>query len=186
MSRKNRIWYPNIMYHITARGNHRNDIFRDEEDYIVYLTIIEEVLEYYSDDYELISYCLMTNHVHLQIKTKERHIKDFMSKLNSFYVRYFNNKYNYDGHLYKDRYGSEVIENDKYALEVSRYIHLNPVRAKMVERPDEYRWSSYNMYIGKYKEKIIESDKILAYFKKENCRDLYRAYVESAIKINKI
>lgn len=70
MTRKSRVWYPEARYHITSRGNHRNDIFRDQEDYQVYLTILKEVLDYHDNEYQVISYCLMTNHVHLQIKTK--------------------------------------------------------------------------------------------------------------------
>lgn len=183
MARKNRVWYPGAIYHITSRGNHRNDIFRDGEDYQVYLTILKEVLERYEKEYEIISYCLMTNHVHLQIKTKEKHIKYFMSRLNTFYAKYFNNKYNYIGHLFQERYGAELVEEDKYSLEVSRYIHLNPIRANMVKLPEDYEWSSYSMYIGKGEEKLISSDKILSYFKVTSKRELYKKFVESGIKI---
>ncbi|MBU3107558.1 hypothetical protein [Clostridium gasigenes] len=83
----------------------------------------------------------------------------------------FNKKYNYIGHLFQDRYRSELIDTDKYLLESSRYIHLNPAKAKMVELPEDYEWSSYNQYIRKTKDRIVECDKILSYFKKDNCRE---------------
>jgi putative transposase len=179
-SRKLREWYPNAMYHITSRGNRRSDIFRDNEDYQVYITIIKEAIDFLENQYEIISYCLMPNHVHLQVQIKDKHIKYLMMRVNRFYAKYFNNKYQYVGHLFQARYGSELIEVDSYMLETSRYIHLNPVRARMVEKPDIYQWSSYSMYIGNEKEKFISSNKILSYFKDKN-RELYKRYVETAI-----
>ena len=182
-SRKLREWYPNAMYHITSRGNRRNDIFRDNEDYQVYITILKEAIEFLDNQYEIICYCLMTNHVHLQVQTKEKHIKYLMMRVNRFYAKYFNNKYNYVGHLFQARYGSELIEEDRYVLELSRYIHLNPVRANMIKKPEDYKWSSYCMYIGNEKEEFVCSNRILSYFK-DNNRESYKKYVESAISIN--
>lgn len=183
MPRKKREWFADATYHITARGNHRNDIFRDETDYEYYINCIREALKYYEEKYRIICYCLMTNHVHLQIKTSDMHMSHFMKRVNSLYAQYFNKKYNYVGHLFQGRYGAELIETDQYSLEASRYIHLNPVKARMVEKPEEYHWSSYSMYIGVHPERIIDADRILSYFKKENKRQLYKEYVESAIKL---
>ena len=99
-----------------------------------------------------------------------------MGRVNAAYTRYFNKKYNYIGHLFQDRYFGELIKRDEQILETSRYIHLNPVRANMVERAEEYKWSSYPMYIGLQEEKIIFSEYILLYF---NNRDLYRKFVNN-------
>lgn len=181
MSRKRREWYPNVAMHITSRGNRKTDIFKCGEDYEVYLTLLEECKRYYDDDFEILGYTLMTNHIHLQIQTKQKHIGFFMKRVNNFYAKYFNNKYNYVGHLFQERYGSQVISDDRYLLESSRYIHLNSVRANMVKKPEEYKWSSYCMYIGKRQERLINSEIILSYFEKENCRKLYKDYVESMI-----
>lgn len=181
-SRKPREWYPNAMYHITARGNRKSNIFRDNEDYQVYIKILKGAMEYLDNQYEILSYCLMTNHVHLQVQTKEKHIKDLMMRVNRFYAKYFNNKYQYVGHLFQARYGSELIENDAYVLEASRYIHLNPVRAKLIEKPEDYKWSSYAMYIGNVKNEFVCSDKILSYFKDKN-RELYKEYIECAVNM---
>lgn len=182
MTSVSRIWYPNAIYHITSRGNRRNDIFKDEEDFQVYLTIIEGSVEYFKNQFQILCYCLMDNHVHILLNTKEMHLKYFVSRINSIYAKFFNKKHNYIGHLYQDRYFSEIIESDSQLLETSRYIHLNPVRANMVRMPEEYKWSSYSMYIEAIEEKLINSEKILSYFKENMNRELYKTFVENGIK----
>lgn len=178
MVKEKRIWYPGAVYHITNRGNRRADIFRDGEDYQVYLTILEQTMDKYP--YILYSYCLMTNHIHLQLETKDVEIWHIMRYINLLYTKYFNNKYNFVGHLFQGRYKSEIIENDTYNLETSRYIHLNPVKANMVTTPIEYKWSSYDIYMGQRKSEIVSEEKILSYFK-NNSRKLYKDYVESKL-----
>ncbi|WP_461206490.1 transposase [Clostridium sp. DL1XJH146] len=180
MARKKLIWYPGATYHIMTRGNHRNYIFKDREDYLVYLNTLEEALKKYSGI--LYCYCLMTNHVHLVIETSEINISTIMKRINQLFTLYFNNKYNLVGHLFQGRYYWELIEEDRYVLEVSRYIHLNPVRANMVSKPEEYKWSSYSMFIEQKKEKLIKPKKVLSYFQEENQKELYRKFVESGIK----
>lgn len=178
MARKERIWYPGAVYHIMIRGIRRSDIFKDEGDYGIYLEILEIVKQRYP--FFLYSYCLMTNHVHLQIETIEDEIWNIMREINRNYTKYFNKKYNFTGSLYDGRYKSEIIENDQYNLQVSRYIHLNPVKANMVDGPLEYQWSSYNDYLDPDpdKDKIVDDEKILSYFKNKS-RVLYMNYVES-------
>lgn len=178
MARKKRIWYPGAVYHITNRGNRRSDIFRDEEDYEAYLQNLVEVGKRHP--FEIYSYCLMTNHVHLQLETKDVEIWHIMKDINQYYTKYFNDKYNLVGHLFEGRYKSELIESDKYNLETSRYIHLNPFKADMVKTPIEYKWSSYRNYMGSEDKKIINEDKILTYFKNKS-RILYKNYVESKL-----
>ncbi|HEY5575792.1 MAG TPA: transposase, partial [Clostridiaceae bacterium] len=123
---------------------------------------------------------------HILVKTGDMHIGNLISRIHSIYTRFFNNKYNYLGHLFQDRYHIELVEDDAQLLSTSRYIHLNPVKAKMVENPQDYEWSSYSIYIGLKEEKIIESERILSYFKRENARESYRCFVESAMKKNEI
>ncbi|QAT40532.1 transposase [Clostridium sp. JN-9] len=186
MPTKKRKWYPGASYHITARGNHRNDIFNDEQDFSYYLTLIKEAMKYYEyDKYEVICYCLMDNHVHILIKTEDKPAGQFIGRVNSRYATYYNKKYNYIGHLFQGRYFAELIESDSQMLETSRYIHLNPVRAKMVEKPEIYEWSSYSMYIGNQKENLICSGRLLSYFNSKN-RELYKKYVESAISFDSV
>jgi putative transposase len=173
-----RKWYPGASYHVTARRNHRNDIFKDKEDFACYLSFIKETMEYYIyDNYEIICYCLMDNHVHILIKTEDKPLGQFMGRISSRYAKYYNKKYNYIGHLFQDRYFSELIESDSQMIETSKYIHLNPVKAKMVEKAENYEWSTYSMYIGKDKEKLIYSDRLLSYFNNKD-RELYKKYVE--------
>lgn len=184
MTYKKREWWPGVVLHITARGNHRNDIFRDEEDFQIYLGLIKEALEFYNGEFEVYAYCLMDNHVHLLVKCKEKHISMFISRVHSLYAKIFNKKYRYIGYLFQNRYFTEVIEDDSQFLSTCRYIHLNPIRAKMIKKPEEYEWSSYSMTIGLSEEKIVNSEKILNYFKSSSSRILYRAFVESLIKNN--
>lgn len=94
MSNKERQWFPDTSYHITIRGNRRGDIFKDEEDFQVYLEIMQETLEYYGADFEVICYCLMDNHVHILLKTKDKHMKYFLARISGIYTKYSNDKYN--------------------------------------------------------------------------------------------
>lgn len=142
---KRRIWIPGASYHITNRGNHKEDIFLEEVDYYIYLSLIKNTLHFYKEyNYKLISYCLMKNHVHMLLKTDKYDPSYFMRRLSSMYAKYFNNKYECVGHLFQERYYSNTITSVIELLEVSRYIHLNPVRANITKLPEEYRWSSYN------------------------------------------
>jgi len=100
MSYSERKWFPFASFHITLRGDRKNDIFLDDKDFQVYLKIISEALEYFDNQYEIFCYCFMDNHVHLLVKTKEKHIKYFMARISSIYTKYFNGKYNYAGHIY--------------------------------------------------------------------------------------
>src|SRR5690625_547034 len=162
MSRRLRVWYPGAMYHITSRGNRRTALFYDEADYLEYLKILEESREYYP--FYLHSYCLMTNHIHLQVETIDYHPQYMMKMINSRYAIYYNKRYELEGHVFQGRYGSALIENIKYELKVSQYIHLNPVEAKMVTFPEAYQWSSFAAYILQKKDPHVTTDRILGYF----------------------
>jgi putative transposase len=181
MVRKKCEWYPGSMHHITTRGNRRSDIFKDEQYYIIYLAILKEVKT--KLPFELYCHCLMTNHVHLEIKTTDISILKIMKRINQIYAQYFNTKYNYIGHLFQDRYHSEIIKGTAQMLTTASYIHLNPVRASMVNRPEEYEYSSYNMYIGKKEERLISSERILSCFKDNDKRKLYKNFVENDIRL---
>ncbi|MEW6697937.1 MAG: transposase [Bacillota bacterium] len=177
MPRKPRIWYPGAIYHVICRGNRRSDIFRDREDYNVYLGILGERKR--ECVFKLYTYCLMTNHVHLHIETQETDISQIMKKINMAYAIYFNDKYDLSGHLFQGRFHSEIIEKDGYNLEVNRYIHLNPVRANMVQDPADYHWSSYNIYLGKHSNGLVDTEKILNYFSQENVQK-YKEFIIGA------
>ncbi len=182
MSNKKRIWYPGATYHITSRGNRKSQLFREKEDYRTYLGIIRGTKHKYN--FKVYSYCLMTNHTHLQLQTEETEIWKIMRRINLHYAKYFNNKYDLVGHLFEGRYRSSIIENDYYQLLTSRYIHLNPLKADLVDDPQKYQWSSYGYYLGMRGSNIVNESKILSYFEgkiKGSGRKQYKKYVESAI-----
>lgn len=162
MPRRPRIWYPGAMYHITSRGNRRSDIFLDDKDRLRYLRYLEETKERYY--FELHSYCLMTNHVHLLLETKQHPISDIMHKLNSRYAISFNKRHDHDGHLFQGRYHSVLIESIEQLTATSRYIHLNPVQANIVKNPADYKWSSYKVFQTGKPSKHVNPTQILHYF----------------------
>lgn len=189
MVTKRRIWFEGAIYHVTVRGNNKDNIFLEERDFNRYLRLIKETKNYYSNDenqdtFDIICYCLMDNHVHLLIKSYKKPISFFMGRLNSVYTLYFNYKYGHVGHLFQGRYHSEIIKDEKQMLEVSRYIHMNPVRAAMVKKPEEYRWSSYSMFINNKDEtSIIKPSFILNYFSDDlsGGYNKYKAFVEEKL-----
>ena len=138
MSRKLREWYKGACYHLMARGNRRSVLFKDDVDYRVFLMQLIEIREKYP--FDLHAYCLMTNHFHLEIETHQDEIWKIMQKILSLYSSEFNHKYKYVGHVFQGRYASSLIEDDTYFLEVSRYIHLNPVKAGMVREALDYEY----------------------------------------------
>ena len=144
MPRKKREWYEGACYHVMGRGNRHCAIYKDKEDYVTFLNLVASVKARYP--FTLHAYCLMTNHFHLLITTSNDPIWKIMQPIMNHYARTFNQKNGLDGHLFDSRYASCLIEDDIYFLEVSRYIHLNPVKATMVREPLAYEYSSYRHY----------------------------------------
>jgi REP element-mobilizing transposase RayT len=142
MGRPLRIQYPGALYHITSRGNERKKIFLDDTDRIRFL----EILKDYHIRYGILihSYVFMDNHYHLILETPNGNLLKVMHGINGGYTGYFNRRYNRSGHLFQGRYKGILAEKDAYLVQLSRYVHLNPVRARMVEKPEQYRWSSHN------------------------------------------
>jgi len=128
-----------------TRGNNRNIIFKCDEDYLYYLDLISKYkLEH---PFDLYHYCLMPNHIHFQIQTKKAlDFSAFMQKINLAYFHHFNKEYGWVGHFWQSRYKSQTIGKDAYFVQCGKYIELNPVKAKIVEKPEEYKYSSYKYY----------------------------------------
>lgn len=147
MPRAPRLKGESSVYHVIQRGNERKNIFQDDDDKIRFLETLSRMKKKYN--FKVYGYCLMDNHVHIIIDVNNKDISAVMKSINVSYVSYFNHKYNRVGHLFQDRFKSELVKNDRYLLALSRYIHMNPVKANMVGNPSEYQWSSYNIYIGK-------------------------------------
>ena len=181
MARKQRKWYEGACYHIMGRGNRRSAIYRADEDYKIFLMQVSKVQDQYP--FVLHAFCLMTNHFHMEMTTDNVPIWKIMKKIMHNYAMWFNGKYGYQGHLFDSRYTSCLIENDLYFLEVSRYIHLNPVKAAMVREPLAYDYSSYRAYMkdGSDGEKgIVDPTRVFSGFRHDP-REQYRMFVEGKI-----
>jgi REP element-mobilizing transposase RayT len=181
MARPLRIEYEGAVYHVTARGSERGKIFFSKKDYEKFKEYLAEAREKYG--FILHSYVLMTNHYHLLIETPEKNLSRIMHHINSSYTTYTNIKRKRSGHLFQGRYKSIVVDKDNYLLELSRYLHLNPVRANMTQRPEEYPFSSYRTMVSDTGEKLVSTDTIhgMVANNTKDARDRYRAFVESAL-----
>lgn len=146
MARALRIEYPGAFYHVTSRGNERKDIFRSGRDREQFLACLESATVRYGAIIH--AYCLMSNHYHLLIETPHGNLSEIMKHVNGAYTTYFNLKRRRSGHLFQGRYKAILVDKDAYAMELSRYIHLNPVRANIVEIAADYPWSSCRAYTG--------------------------------------
>lgn len=144
MGRQKRKWIPNRFYHIVCRGNRRDPLFRDSGDFLTFLYILQQV--HNKLPFELAAFCLMTNHYHLQLRSTVQPVSKVMSLINKRYADYYNTKYRLTGHVFEKRYFDQMISPPKGMIEVSCYIHLNPVEANMVQHPEDYPWSSYRYY----------------------------------------
>jgi REP element-mobilizing transposase RayT len=160
MARPTRIEFPGALYHVTARGNERKAVFRDDADRAKYL----ERLSHYRDSlgFKLLAYCLMDNHVHLAIESGEAPLSRIMARLQSSYTQYFNRRHRRVGHLFQGRYKAFLVERDRYALGLLRYIHENPVKAAVARRPADYRWSSDRHYRTGAAPPWLDVDRLLS------------------------
>jgi len=162
--RKARVKSKTGIYHLIWRGVNRQEIFHEEEDWKMFLDILKK----YKSKFQLTVYawCLMGNHVHLLMKEGDENISVTMKRIGISYVRYYNWKYRTTGHLFQDRFRSENVESPLYFRTVVRYIHQNPVKAKMVTRPDEWKWSSCHGYYGHetYPQGLLNSHFLLNLF----------------------
>lgn len=183
MARPLRIQYAGAFYHITSRGNEQHPIFssfRDREKLLAFFS--EAVIRY---GLSIHTYCLMENHYHLLLETSEPNLSQSMHFINGGYTTYYNRVYHRLGHLFQGRYRAILVEKDSYASILSRYIHLNPVKANLSKRPEEYRWSSYLGYLNpKKKPSWLETSLVLGYFssKEGEARMRYRRFVEDGIR----
>ncbi|VAW64045.1 FIG00759408: hypothetical protein, partial [hydrothermal vent metagenome] len=162
----------------TARGNRQEDIFEEDADRLEFISIFQTVCERYN--WVCHAYCLMGNHYHLLIETPDANLSKGMRQLNGVYTQTFNRKHNRVGHLFQGRYKSILVEKDSYLLELSRYIVLNPVRAKMVRSAVNWRWSSYRAMTGQIKKPaFLEVDWVLSAFGKRKSKAIagYKKFV---------
>ena len=183
MARPLRIEYEGALYHVTSRGNEGRKIYFAKSDYNKFIDYLEAAQEKYH--YLLHGYVLMTNHYHLLLETPSANLNRAMHYINGSYTNYINLKRSHRGHLLQGRYKAILVDRDNYLLELSRYVHLNPVRAKMVERPEDYPYSSYRAFICKGKEGIVYRDLLLGMMAEDERKavKLYKDFVDKAIGI---
>ena len=160
MPRKARKKSESGIYHIIMRGINRQSIFEDDEDYEKFIQVIQKYKM--QSGYKIYAYCLMGNHVHLLLKIGIEPLEQVMRRICGSYVYWYNWKYQRTGNLFQDRFRSEPVENESYFVIVQRYIHQNPLKARLVESIEQYNWSSFNEYVNK--AKFVDVDYLLNLF----------------------
>lgn len=157
MSRPPRFLLSLSYYHIMTRGNNRNTVFKHESDCLKYLELVRKLKK--EHQFDLFHYCLMPNHVHLLIQTKDRDdFVTFMKRINLMYFYYYKRQYGWIGHFWQDRYKSQSVGKDNYFIQCGKYIELNPVRAHLCNKPEEYKYSSYKYYSHGNSDDLITQD----------------------------
>ena len=184
MARPLRIQFPGAFYHVTSRGNERKAIFRNDRDRQKFLSYLESAHESYGARVHV--FCLMENHYHLLLETPRGNLSQILHHVNGAYTTYYNVKRRCSGHLFQGRYRALLVEKESYCQELSRYIHLNPVRAALVKEPEDHVWSSYSAYIGlERKSSWLKTSLILSYFSLDvpAAQKKYRGFVEEGVKV---
>jgi REP element-mobilizing transposase RayT len=182
MARPLRIEYSGAIYHVTSRGNARNRIFSDDQDREIFLSILGTVVKRYN--WLCHAYCLMNNHYHLMIETLDANLSIGMRQMNGVYTQRYNRRHRKTGHIFQGRFKAILVQKENYLLELCRYVVLNPVRARTVERPGAWRWSSYQPTAGLRKRPgYLTTDWILGLFnsKRTIAQKQYRAFVQEGI-----
>ena len=181
--RKPRLEIQGGLYHIITRGNNRQLIFGSDDDYRKFLLQLanqKAKLPFY-----LYAYCLMPNHIHLLVERRRDSISRIMQRLLTAYSQYHNRKYRKSGHLLQGRYKAILCQSDQYLAELVRYIHLNPVRARMVRRAVDFRYSSHRTYLGLDESPLVDSEPLLRHFgaTKKLARERFGLFVRAGMKL---
>jgi len=183
MSRPIRIEFPDALYHVTARGDRREDIFEDDQDRQTFLATLEQVITRFN--WTCYAWCLMGNHYHLLIQTPDGNLSKGMRQLNGVYTQASNRRHLRVGHLFQGRFKAILVDSDAYLLELARYVVLNPVRAGMVKKPADWAWSSYRASVGLEQAPAwLAEDGLLAMFAKRRslAQQRYAQFVVEGIK----
>lgn len=149
---KKRIWVPNQHYHVINRGIRKDTLFHDQKDYEFFLQLIERIYVKYT--FQITSFCLMKNHYHLEICSNETPLSTIMHDINCLYARYYNCRFNFRGPVFENRFYSKHVKDNRGLLHLTRYIHFNPLEAKVVKSPEQYRWSSMQYYLPNYQSPL--------------------------------
>ncbi len=165
MSRPLRLEFAHALYHVTSRGDRREDIYMDDVDRQAWLAVLTQVCKRFN--WTVHAYCLMSNHYHLLVETPDANLSAGMRQLNGVYTQHVNRRHNRVGHVYQGRFKAIVVQKDAYLIELARYVVLNPVRAGMVADAGDWPWSSYSAMMASAsvpRPDWLATDKLLAYF----------------------
>lgn len=181
MTRPLRLQFPGALYHVTSRGNRRGRIYHDNTDRRIWLEILASVCERHHC--VIHSFCQMNNHYHLMIETVEPNLSNAMRQLNGRYGQHFNQRHDLVGHVLQGRYKAILVQKESYLLELSRYIALNPVRARLVQSPDDWHWSSHYLIDKSNPPAWLECEWLLSHFgsARQQAVAAYRAFVVAGI-----
>ncbi|HSQ19569.1 MAG TPA: transposase [Blastocatellia bacterium] len=184
MARKLRAEVEGGLYHVITRGNNRRQIFNSPADYEQFLSLL--AVQKVKLPFFLYAYSLMTNHVHLLIERRADAVGRIMHRVLTGYSQYYNRRYRRVGHLLQGRHRAILCQSDRYLAELVRYIHLNPVRAKIVDQPEQYQYSGHRAYLGLEPAWIVDVDPVLRHFgaKKKLAREAYRQFVAAGMKLS--
>jgi REP-associated tyrosine transposase len=182
MARQPRVEIEGGLYHIITRGNNRQAIFHARHDYEKFLSLLQ--IQKRKLPFFLYAFCLMSNHVHLLIERQADSIGRIMHRVLTGYSQYYNRRYQKVGHLLQGRHKSILCQSEQYLCELVRYIHLNPVRARMVEKPEDYEYSSHRDYLGLEPSSIVDVDPVLRHFgnRREIAQRAFRQFVRAGMK----
>jgi putative transposase len=178
VGRAPRIQTGEAVYHATARGVRRLNVYEDQVDYRKFEALLEKVVR--KRRWVVHAYCQMPNHYHLVVNTPNADISDGMYWLNGVYARWFNERHCYFGHVFEARFHSEFVRSNVHLLNVASYVPLNPVRAKLCPRPEDWEWSSYRATIGRESRSWLSPQWLLSQFGLDDAAAVaeYQRYVE--------
>ncbi len=185
MARPLRLEYAGALYHVTSRGDRREDIYFDDDDRIAWLKILDGVCGRFN--WVVHAYCQMTNHYHLLVETVDGNLSRGMRQLNGQYTQRFNRRHGMVGHLFQGRYKAIVVQKETYLLELTRYVVLNPIRARIVRRLENWPWSSYRAVAGfDASPQWLDTDWLLSQFGKRRKKAIerYRKFILEGRKVS--
>jgi len=185
MARKPRLHIPGALYHVMLRGNDGQPIFFDSKDHNRFLNLMSEGVDRFG--HRIHAYCLMDNHVHILIQIGQIPLSRIMQNVSFRYTLWINKRHSRIGHLFQGRFRAILCDGDSYLLELIRYIHLNPVRAGLVDLPEDFQWSSHRAYLGVDSISWLTTDWCLSQFSAglESARERYAKFVIGALNMDR-
>jgi REP-associated tyrosine transposase len=182
MPRKPRAHFAGGIFHVSSRGNRGADVFLDDLARLRFLRMLEHTIG--RSKWRCLAYCLMTNHFHLVVAMETPTLSAGMHWLNGCYAQWLNRRHGFKGHLFEDRFHSEAVESEAHLIELSRYVPLNPVRARLCTHPADWPWSSYRATIGREGAGLVSAEPMLALFARSNekARIAYEAFVADGLR----